>query len=213
MNKDNNHDGLSMTFEQKELFCKFCRIWELNPEFKDKKYDKFLKAYWKDKDKITPEELLELYIADFDAGKLFCRKTGDNRDCETKGSLYKTVNIFSKKKRKSYKLHAVLFAMYHGRWADSDKLVDHRDGNATNNSISNLFEATHKENANNRVQKNYNYGIRMLILKNGSKSYKLSRGGKYLGIFKTYEEAMARSLAYDKQLEDLGIKPVRSQVQ
>ena len=209
MNHNNNQDGLFMTFEQKELFCKFSRIWELNPEFKDKKYDKFLKPYFKNKNKITPEQLLEKLKADFEAGKLFCKKTGEERGYRTSENEYKFVSIYDT----AYPLHVALWAMYHGRWPDPDKIIDHRDGNAANNSILNLYEATHKENANNRAQKNYNHGISTFTLKDGSKKYRVERCEKKLGTFKTYEEAMARSLAYSKELEDLGIKPVRSQVQ
>ena len=213
MKKNNNHDGLSMTFEQKELFCKFCRIWELNSEFKDKKYDKFLEAYWKDKNKTTPEELLKIYTADFEAGRLFCKNTGKERGSVDKKNKYKTVIFFEKNKRKTYQFHVILWTMYHGRWPASDKIIDHRDRNPANNCISNLFEATHKENANNRTLKNYKFGITTYAFKDGSKTYQLKRSRKYLGTFKTYEEAMARSLAHDKQLEEQGIKPVSSQTQ
>jgi hypothetical protein len=86
-------------------------------------------------------------------------------------------------------------------------LVDHRDGNSLNNSISNLFEVTVKQNNNNIKRKNYNYGILIKTFKDGSKKYVVKRSRKYLGTFKTYEEAVARSLVYDKQLEEQGIKP------
>jgi hypothetical protein len=207
MNKNNNQDGLFMTFEQKELFCKFCRIWELNSEFKDKKYDKFLEAYWKDKDKITPEELLELYIADFETGRLFCRETGKERGFKKPKSSYKVVQISIRNKKKPYPFHTILWTMYHGRWPAPDKIIDHIDRNPANNSVSNLFEATHEQNVNNRTIKNYKFGILSKTFKNGSKKYVLRRSSKYLGTFKTHEEAMACSLAYSKQLEDQGITP------
>jgi hypothetical protein len=206
MNKNNNQDGLFMTFEQKELFCQFSRIWELNPEFKDKKFDKFLEAYWKDKDKITPEELLEKFTADFKAGKLFCRETGKERGAG-RCKKYKSVQIYIGKKQKSYPFHVVLWTMYNGRWPAPDKIIDHIDRNSANNSISNLFEATYERNANNKNIKNYKSGVYKVINKDGLERYRVARCNKYLGYFKTYEEAMACSLAYSKQLEDQGITP------
>ena len=212
MNQDKYQDGLFMTFEQKELFCKFCRIWELNPEFKDKKYDKFLKAYWKDKDKATPQELFDCFVPDYKDGRLFCKKTGRDRvQPARKENQYNTVSIYSKNKSKQYQLHIVLWTMYHGRWPKPNMMIDHRDLNKTNNSISNLFEVTHEGNANNKKIKNYKYGISFRRYTNSSKKFRVTRCGKHLGYFKTHEEAMARSLAYDKQLKEQGIKPPSQQ--
>jgi outer membrane protease len=64
-----------------------------------------------------------------------------------------------------------------------------------------------KQNNNNKKLKNYKYGIFILTFKDGSKKYRVKRCGKHLGYFETHEEAMLVSLAYDKQLEEEGIKP------
>lgn len=162
--------------------------------------DEFIKLYFKYKNRPTPEELSKLFIADFEKGTLTNINSGKEIDCVSAG--YKRASV----KGKTYSVHVLLYTMYHKRWPKINMLVDHRDRNPLNNSISNLFEVTVEQNNNNTKKKeNYNYGIAMR--KNRPKKYVVERCGKYLGSFKTKEEAMACSLAYDKQLEEQGIKP------
>lgn len=56
---------------------------------------------------------------------------------------YKHVSIHGS----SYQLHRIVWAISNGR--DTDKLIDHIDGDITNNHPSNLREATDYENARN----------------------------------------------------------------
>ena len=49
---------------------------------------------------------------------------------------------------KSYRLHRIAFTIYHGFWPYA--LIDHVDGNKTNNKIQNLREATASQNSCNR---------------------------------------------------------------
>lgn len=170
--------------------------------------DEFVKLYFRYKNRPTPEELSESYIADFELGILTNRNSGKEITCVW--NSYKRAAF----KRKIYHVHTLLYTMYHKRWPEINMLVDHRDNNSLNNSISNLYEVTIKQNNNNKKKKeNDKCGIATRTLKDGSKKYVVVRCEKYLGIFKTHEEAMTRSLAYDKQLEEQGIKPPSQQVQ
>ena len=170
--------------------------------------DEFVKLYFRYKNRPTPEELSKLFIADFEKGTLTNINSGKDINCVWEG--YKRAWI----KGKIYAVHILLYTMYHKRWPKINMLVDHRDQNTLNNSMSNLFEVTIKQNNNNTKKKeNYKYGIKIRTLKDGSKKYRVKRCGKHLGTFKTHEEAMLVSLAYDKQLEEEGIKPVPSQIQ
>jgi hypothetical protein len=201
MNQENQQlEELYMTFQEKDAIFRYKRSQHMD-------IDEFVKLYFEYKNRPTPEELSESYIADFEKGTLTNRISGKEITHICHG--YKRATF----KEKTHYVHVLLYTMYHKRWPKINMLVDHRDRNSLNNSISNLFEVTVKQNNNNIKRKNYNYGILIKTFKDGSKKYVVKRSRKYLGTFKTYEEAMARSLAYDKQLEDLGIKPVSSQTQ
>ena len=66
---------------------------------------------------------------------------------------------------------------------------------------------TKLKSCSTKKKENHKYGISIKTLKDGSKKYVVKRSRKYLGTFKTHEEAMTASLAHDKQLEEEGIKP------
>jgi hypothetical protein len=198
MNEHKEQLELFMTFEEKNAFFQYHRC---RPKLKDKK-DEFIKTYKKYKSRPSPKSLIRKYKADFNAGKIFNRKTG--KEIGGMSDDYRTAFI----NKAIYPIHILLFTMYNGRWPKLKMVIDHIDRNKTNNSISNLREVTVKENNNNTNKKeNHKYGISIKTLKNGSKKYVVKRSRKHLGNFKTHEEAMLVSLAYDKQLEEEGIKP------
>ena len=195
MNQENQQpEELSMSFQEKDAIFRYKRSQHMD-------VDEFIKLYFEYKNRPTPEELSESYIADFEKGTLTNRISGKEITHICHG--YKRATF----KGKLYSVHALIYTMYHKRWPKINMLVDHRDNNPLNNSISNLYEVTIKQNNNNIKRKNYNYGIWIKTFKDGSKKYAVRRCGKNLGTFKTHEEAMLVSLAYDKQLEEEGIKP------
>jgi hypothetical protein len=195
MNQENQQpEELFMTFQEKDAIFRYKKTQHMD-------IDEFVKLYFRYKNRPTPEELLECYTVDFSKGVLTNKKSG-KEIARVYGGY-----IRAKVKRRSYPVHALIYTMYHKRWPKINMLVDHRDKNPLNNSISNLYEVTMKQNNNNKKLKNYKYGIFILTFKDGSKKYRVTRGEKRLGTFKTYEEAMLVSLAYDKQLEEEGIKP------
>lgn len=88
-----------------------------------------------------------------------------------------------------YQGHRLAWFFIHGVWPSN--LIDHIDGNPSNNSLSNLREATAFQNQHNRRAKGYSYSSRdkkfaAQLLVNG----KLMR----LGRFDTAEEARAAYL-------------------
>lgn len=196
MNKHKEQLELFMTFEEKNAFFRYHRC---RPKLKDKK-DQFIKTYKKYKSRPSPKSLIRKYKADFNAGKIFNRKTG--KEIGGMHDDYRAAYI----NKVLYSIHVLLFTMYNGRWPKLKMVIDHIDRNKTNNSISNLREATFQQNAENGKSKFYNYGLSVIKYANGTLGYEVNRSRKYLGVFKTKEEAIARSLAYDKQLEEQGIK-------
>ena len=202
MNQENQQpEELYMTFQEKDAIFRYKRSQHMD-------LDEFVKLYFEYKNRPTPEELLENYTVDFDKGVLTNKKSG--KEITYISNKYKKAGF----KRKIYPVHNLIYTMYHKRWPNINMLVDHRDQNPLNNSISNLFEVTIEQNSNNKKRReNHKFGVKITTLKDGSKRYAVTRCGKYLGCFETHEEAMAVSLAYDKQLKEQGIKPPSQQAQ
>jgi hypothetical protein len=95
-----------------------------------------------------------------------------------------------------YRVHRIIWKLVTGN--DPIKLIDHIDGNRSNNKISNLREASHQENARNTmVSKHNKLGVKCVYKKyNQYYAYILIDGERInLGSYSTVEEA---SLAYQK---------------
>jgi hypothetical protein len=196
MNQENQQpEELFMTFQEKDAIFRYKKTQHMD-------IDEFVKLYFRYKNRPTPQEFFEHYDVDFEKGILTNKKSGKEMSNIIGGY------IVTAHKKIIYPVHILLYTMYYKRWPKINMLVDHRDQNHFNNSISNLFEVTIKQNCNNRKRKeNHKHGIKIRTLKDGSKKYCVERCSKSLGSFKTHEEAMLVSLAYDKQLEEERIKP------
>jgi len=101
-----------------------------------------------------------------------------------------------------YLLHRIAWLYYYGEWPE--KQIDHRDGNKTNNAISNLRPATHAENQCNSGRPNTNTsgfkGVMRAWRGNGWRAQIRTLGKvRTLGYFKTPEEAHAAYCAAAKK--------------
>lgn len=119
---------------------------------------------------------------------------GDEVGCYAK-SGYRVLTY----KGYQYKVHRLIFAYYQGRWP---YLVDHINGDPSDNSIDNLREVTPHENSINtrkvsgkipyRGVSDSPYGFRAFFQSKGVR--------EFLGYFKTAEEA---SRVYETRREQL----------
>lgn len=135
---------------------------------------------------ITKEIVNNLFV--YDDGKLFWKskpsKTSPIKIGNEVGTLmgdgYKRTNIF----KKYYAIHRVVFLMKNGYLPE---IVDHIDGNKTNNRIENLREATKSQNAQNKkMHKNNKSGIKGVHLNKAKKwvaQLRINNQVTYLGSF------------------------------
>jgi HNH endonuclease/AP2 domain len=103
---------------------------------------------------------------------------------------------------KSYYLHRLAWLYIYGNNA---KIVDHKDQNKKNNSISNLREVSNSENLHNRgAPKNSTTGHKgVCFVKSRNKyvAYKtIMYKRKHLGIFDTLEEAVQCRKLFEESL-------------
>lgn len=91
---------------------------------------------------LTNEILNEIFIADFENGKLFWRDSG--KQCNT---LRKPWNYACVEHNgKCYRVHRILYQLFHG---SSPKCVDHINGDGSDNRILNLRGCSIRENVMN----------------------------------------------------------------
>jgi hypothetical protein len=157
----------------------------------------------------TLDRLHELFIADFEAGKLYWRNTsrspingagheaGDEVGCKN-NSGYLQVYI----RDGSYFVHRILWAMHYGRWPEIE--IDHINRDRVDNRGCNMREADRNANATNSAQSdNKELPTGVFHSVNGKKLIARIRIGgklKHLGTFDTPEKA---SSAYQKALTDV----------
>lgn len=89
---------------------------------------------------------------------------------------------------KQHKVHRLIWFIVHGYWPNQ---IDHKDGNLSNNKLSNLRECSSQQNNENRKAKGYTWH------KSANKwqaHIGLNGTVMYLGLYETEQEARA---AYD----------------
>lgn len=94
---------------------------------------------------------------------------------------------------KAYYAHRLAWCYMHGDWPDAE--IDHINGDKTENHISNLRQATRKQNMENRVQPIGASGYRGVCWLEANQKWRANivhnRKNIYLGLFSTAEEASA----------------------
>jgi hypothetical protein len=87
---------------------------------------------------------------------------------------------------KKYWAYRLVWLYHHGYIPE---MIDHIDGDPTNNRIENLRECTKSENLRNRGKpKNNTSGVKGVSWSKAAEKWE-ARCGKYLGIYDTIEEA------------------------
>lgn len=165
-----------------------------------------------DKALPCPSVLRQLLRYDAETGKLFWRHRGEEWfDCPGKAARwngrragqeafvgvhrqgYKQGQLFGH----SVRAHRVVWAIIHGYWPS---VIDHIDGNVTNNRIENLRQVTQAENCRNaKMRKDNTSGCVGVRWHKANRKWIAVLGSDYIGSFETIEAARrARSLAEER---------------
>ena len=142
---------------------------------------------------ISEDELRARIRHDAETGK-FYRKNSKNEPTEAHCSTrsgYLVLRFQQKKHGRRDKIyaHRLAFFLAYGRWP---KMIDHANGDKTDNRLCNLRECTPAQNAVNRAADKNMHGYRGVYAK--GKRYEAYCGDTYAGGGRTPEEA---ARAYD----------------
>lgn len=147
---------------------------------------------------LTPSRLQAIFEYDAEAGTI--TRTA-RTESEPRGKVmgftmangYRAMLIYGKQ----YYVHRIAFAIAHGRWPTA--LIDHINGDPSDNRLSNLREATSRENSRNRAR-SADHGA-TFYRRYGKWRASVSVDGrqKHLGYFATKDEALAARVLAEKQ--------------
>ena len=140
---------------------------------------------------MTQQEAIEMF--EYRDGVLYWKKHNQAKKYLGKsvGSINKLGYYNTRHKNVNYNVHRIVFLMHHGYLPE---VIDHIDGNPSNNKIENLRAATHGLNKCNQVlYKSNTSGVKGVFWDENNKNWKaqINFGGKrrYLGRFKLLSDA------------------------
>jgi len=104
---------------------------------------------------------------------------------------------------RNHKAHRVAWAMHYGEWPDGE--IDHINHDKTDNRIANLRVVSRQENAKNKPRQSNNtsgaVGVSFVAQSGKWQALvKIGSRNKYLGLFATFEEALAARKSAEREL-------------
>ena len=119
-------------------------------------------------------------------------KAGDVAGCKDRNDGYVQVTLDNR----NYQAHRLAYYLYHGRDIEPGKVLDHKNGDRSDNRITNLQEITQSENLRKKKgAKGYSFNKK---LKKWQAEIRIEGKSKYLGLYDTEEEARAAYVAVKK---------------
>lgn len=143
---------------------------------------------------MNKELLHEMFNYDSDTGNFIHKKTvkGGKRKGDIAGSPHNCGYLQITINGNKYLLHRLIFMYFYGRWPNQ---IDHINGRRSDNRIENIRECDFSKNhGNKRLNRNNTSGYKGVFYIKSSGRWMTYVAHKYIGTFKTKEEA---AQAYD----------------
>ena len=146
---------------------------------------------------VTVERLRELFEYDPVSGLLKWRVNRQRvKAGQEAGVLMRSGHVRVKIEGRSYMAHRLVWMLWYG--VEPPALIDHRDGDPTNNRIANLRPATKAQNGQNRPDAT---GVSLHQATGKWRAYITHRGKtKHLGVFENLESALCARRAAMRDL-------------
>ena len=114
----------------------------------------------------------------------------------SKRSGYYIVNLRKNSIRKSHQVHRLVAEAFLKKEKNKD-IVNHKDFNRLNNNVNNLEWCTQKENVNWSIEKlkhskKFKNKLNEQYIRKKGNIYELTLKKKYIGTYKTFEEALRK---------------------
>jgi hypothetical protein len=153
--------------------------------------------------KPIPENIAELF--DYQDGKLFWRvsRRGTTRAGDEAGYLNSEGYVCIKINGKKYLAHRIIWTLHYGE-IPYGLIIDHANGQKSNNRIENLRLVTYSENSRNRkICKKNSCGLKGIYFDKSTQKYRaqilVNGNRKFLGRFPTPQDAHRAYIAAANQ--------------
>lgn len=133
----------------------------------------------------------------------FNRHVAGSKAGSPNSNRYLTVGFYVNGKLRTFQVHRIIWLHVYGQWPDG--VIDHIDGNRTNNSISNLRVVTNRDNCRNgKRRRNNQSGISGVNWHKKQQKWnaRINDGCRriHLGSFDRLEDATAARQRAEKEL-------------
>lgn len=155
--------------------------------------------------KLTAETARKLLSYDVTTGILTWKidRKGGARAGQIAGHKTKEGYINVCVERVLYAAHQVIWLIVYGEWPEG--ILDHRDGDKSNNRIENLRQATHAENSRNQnLSRRSTSGVRGVVWNKAVRKWQaqiqIDGRTRYLGVFSEKSKAAEARASAEREL-------------
>ena len=153
---------------------------------------------------ITQDLLRELFDYVPETGQLFRKitnKKGRGVKGDSVGSLTENGYLRTSINRQRHQVHRIIWCWVTGEWPEKGMVIDHINGNRSDNRWNNLRLCTAKQNAFNRKKaRNSRTGFTGVYKDRRTGRFFVKISGKYVGTYETLNLAIAARKAYERAI-------------
>ena len=151
---------------------------------------------------ITQDLLRELFEYNSETGQVFRKTTnakGGGKKGDSVGSLTESGYLRTSISGKRHQVHRLIWCWVTGEWPKEGMIVDHINGDRSDNRWENLRLCTASQNAYNRKTPRRNKSGFTGVYKDARNGkFLVKAGGEHLGSFDTINEAVAARVRFER---------------
>jgi len=153
---------------------------------------------------VTQDILRELFDYVPETGQLLRKKSnskGPGKKGDSVGSLTENGYLRTSVKRRRYQVHRIIWCWVTGEWPNKGMVIDHINGDRSDNRWNNLRLCTARQNAFNRkAPRSSATGFTGVYKDKRTGKFFVKISGKYVGTYDTLNLAIAARNAYERAI-------------